>query len=180
MGAYVKSIPPDKLEEFAKALQAVDAKYELLLRFGIETGLRVSDCLALRVGEFKKRMSLFERKTNKRREVTISDKLLELGQKHIKTHQLRPTDALFFSLPSRRWKPLSRVQAWSVFRRMAAEIGLESVGPHSMRKMYAMNVLQETGDLKAVQYALAHKHTETTLRYLLDIKAFSEMAVQGL
>ena len=175
MGSYVKSIPPDKLEEFATALAAVHVKYELLLRFGIETGYRVSDCLKMRAGRFSKRLRLFESKTSKFREVEISDELLAHGHNYIEEQRLSHSDALFFSARHRKYKPLSRAQVWVVFSRVAASLGISNIGAHSMRKAFAMNLMQETNSIHEVQKALGHKHVETTLRYLFNFEKLGDI-----
>ena len=175
LGNYVKAIPGEKLSELEKGLFAVGAKYAFILRFGIETGLRVSDCLSMRVRSFSKRMNVFERKTGKYREIEISERLFDFGLAYIAAHELKPSDALFPTTIYRKWQPLTRQRVWGVFRKVADEIGLEEIGPHSMRKTYAMNVLRETGDIKAVQRALMHTNVDTTMRYLLDLRSFLEL-----
>jgi integrase len=67
------------------------------MHFGIATGLRVSDILSVRVRAFKKRMSVIESKTGKKRKIELSDEVLNIGQAYIDAHQLKPSDALFYS-----------------------------------------------------------------------------------
>ena len=169
MAGVVKSIPEDKLEEFAVLIRARNAKFEVILRLGVETGLRVSDMLKLRVRQFKRHLSVYEGKTGKKKECQLSDELLALGIEYIKAHRLAPADALFYSARHRKFKAVSRIRVYQVFRATAKELGLTNIGPHSTRKTYAKRVLKETGSIKAVQHALNHKYLDTTLHYLFDL-----------
>jgi integrase len=175
MGAYVKSIPKDKIKEFADGLAAVNVKYELLWRFGVTTGLRISDILGLRVRQFKKRMSVIESKTGKKRVLELPEELINIGQSYIKAHQLKSGDALFYSTEHSKQKAISRVQVYNVFRRVAATLRIDDVGTHSMRKTFAVNLMQETNSIQEVQKALGHKHVETTLRYLFNFEKLGDV-----
>lgn len=49
---------------------------------------------------------------------------------------------------------------------------------HSMRKLYAINIFANTGDLNAVQQAMNHKYITTTATYLgIDINALILSAI---
>lgn len=174
MAGVVKSIPEDKLDEFAARIRAVNAKYEVILRLGVETGLRVSDMLKMRVRQFKPHLNVYESKTGKRKECVLPDELLALGNEYIKAHRLGLADALFYSAPHMKHKPLSRVRVYQVFKAAGEALGLPSIGPHSTRKTYARQLLKKTGSIKAVQKALNHKYFDTTLHYLFDFETLED------
>lgn len=52
-------------------------------------------------------------------------------------------------------------------QRFAKDSGMrrEGVSPHSWRKVYAVNLFRETGDLGAVQRSLNHRYESTTMAY---------------
>jgi len=68
---------------------------------------------------------------------------------------------------------LHRGSVWRVFALCGASAGLVGVGSHSMRKTYAKDFIERTGDLRALQEALQealqHKFISTTIGYLLDM-----------
>jgi integrase len=169
MAGCVKAIPEEKLDEFAKRLRAVHAKYYVLLRFGIETGLRVSDMLRLRVRHFSACMRVYESKTKKTKECQLSTELLTEIENYIAENRLSKSDSLFFSVNWLKVKSLSRVRVTQVFAATASEMGLKSIGAHSMRKNYAQNVWRVTRSSRAVKEALGHERIETTMHYLMDM-----------
>jgi integrase len=168
MGHSVKSIPDDKLESFGAHLRAVHFKFYVLLRLGLETGLRVSDLLRLRTAQISACMRVLESKTKKTKECRLTDELLALISDYITEHQLTGRDALFFSAPHAKHKSLSRVRVYQVFKAAAYALDMVSIGPHSMRKSFAKKVWRETKSVRAVKDALGHKYLDTTLHYLMD------------
>jgi integrase len=112
-------------------------------------------------------MKVKEQKTGKIMQITLSAELWQAITQHVKENRLEKGDFLIYSRRWKRDKALTRSQAWRIIRRMASEMGLESIGTHSMRKTYANELYANTGDIFAVQAALNHKHMHTTLSYLL-------------
>jgi integrase len=165
----MQAVPDVALPSFLDALGRRDPKYVLLVLYGIETGLRVSDILKLRAGRLKAFTRVLECKTGKARTCEISPGLLEQIEQYKISARLGPRD---FFIPSRWYrkdKPLSRSQAWRVISECAAEVGIDvPIGAHSMRKSYARDVYRRTKDIKAVQSALGHKYVTTTLAYFVD------------
>ena len=72
--------------------------------------------------------------------------------------------------------PLYRQAVWADVKRAARAFRLpQNVAPHSLRKVYAVELLERYGDIQRVQRALNHSSIETTLIYamadkLLDAK----------
>jgi integrase len=64
---------------------------------------------------------------------------------------------------------MSRQWATTVIAKTARSLGLENVGAHSMRKIYACNIYRATGSIEAVRASLNHSKAETTLIYLRDV-----------
>lgn len=48
------------------------------------------------------------------------------------------------------------------------------VGPHSLRKVYAVNLLQKYGDIQRVQRALNHSSPSVTMIYAMADKLLTE------
>ena len=74
--------------ELEHVLAALTPTNELVARVCLHTGLRVSDVLALRSDQLRRRFTVVESKTGKRRTVTLPDVLLrrlqaESGEKYV-------------------------------------------------------------------------------------------------
>ena len=153
------------------ALKAADMRFSLLWLLGITTGLRVSDLLALRTSSVSRTgfISLNEKKTGKLKEIQLCPEVLEEYKYFVRMRGLKPNQYLFYSSNHRRDKPMTRQWVHHVIARTARLIGLDFIGAHSMRKIYACNLYRVTGSLKCVQDALNHKYASTTMIYLRDL-----------
>lgn len=168
----------NKLSRMLEYLELKGNKRDpLLLKFGLNTGLRINDILRLKVkhlfdsnGDLKEYLDLFESKTIKRRNRKL--KQIKLNSfirpeliSYVEYYGLEPNDWIFFSLrdPSR---PLDRVRAWSVLKDASMRAGIAKFGTHSMRKTLAYNVYNETKDLALVMRLLNHNDPDHTLRYI--------------
>jgi integrase len=162
-------VPDDTFSALCATLREKHDKYEILFLFGVETGLRVSDILRLRIRDIKTNMAVRETKTGKDKRFMLSANLLSrINQYALRTH-LHRSDAFIPSSRTNKKTPLSRVQAYRVIKACAEASGVsENVGTHSMRKTYAKRLYATTGSLDAVKEAMGHKYIETTLRYFMD------------
>jgi integrase len=168
----------NKLSRMLEYLELKGNKRDpLLLKFGLNTGLRINDILRLKVkhlfdsnGDLKEYLDLFESKTIKRRNRKL--KQIKLNSiirpeliSYVEYYGLESNDWIFFSLrdPSR---PLDRVRAWSILKDASMRAGIAKFGTHSMRKTLAYNVYNETKDLALVMRLLNHNDPDHTLRYI--------------
>jgi integrase len=177
MGNSMLNFPDDTWLCFLEALSRRHVRYVLLAKIGVETGLRVSDILGLRKCDLKPVMLIHEGKTKKTKKCVLNPITFAMAGDYVKEYNLGPKDYLIFSVVYKKHRPLTRVQAYRVFKMAAEEAGLtERIGTHSMRKTYAKHLYKQTGgDIRAVQRALNHKHVETTIGYLLDIRSLVPM-----
>jgi site-specific recombinase XerC len=90
-------------------------------------------------------------------------------KKYLALFCLKNDDFIFFSSSTQKHKPITRQWAHRIIASEARKMNLCCIGSHSMRKIYACNLYQSTGDLNAVQRALNHKYPSTTLLYLRDL-----------
>lgn len=137
----------------------------LLFIIGINSSLRISDLLALKVGDVSSEyITLIERKTSKRKHVRINNAV----KRAVAT--LVPADANSYDwlFPSRRGsKPISRVQAWRVLNAAAERAGLSlEIGTHSLRKTFAYHAYSNGADITLLMRVLNHSSQRETLRYI--------------
>ena len=134
----------------------------LICRVSLACGLRVGDVVALtREQVANPRAWITERKTGKRRR-------LALGGELRRDILAQAGGTWAFEGGRNPDKHRTRQAVWADLRRAARALRLpEHVSPHSMRKCYAVDLMERTGDLQRVQMALAHDDQATTLLYAL-------------
>lgn len=152
----------------------------MLLLLGFNTGLRIGDLCKLRVKDVRnrERVRIIAEKTDKMTDI----KLQAAVQKAISI-ALKDREAEDWALESRqrgrkdgRNKPISRQRCYGIIKEIAAEAGFEEhVGCHTMRKTFAWNFYQTSGDLAKLQKVLNHSSQDATIHYLgLDQQAVDE------
>lgn len=152
----------------------------MLLLLGFNTGLRIGDLCKLRVKDVRnrERVRIIAEKTDKMTDI----KLQAAVQKAISA-ALKDQEAEDWALESRqrgrkdgRNKPISRQRCYGIIKEIAAQAGFEEhVGCHTMRKTFAWNFYQTSGDLAKLQKVLNHSSQDATIHYLgLDQQAVDE------
>jgi integrase len=134
----------------------------ILFLLGINTGLRVSDLLNLKVKDVKKKIVVKEGKTQKARTIYLDNIYEELNE-YIKS--LNGTEWLF---PSRKGhKPITRIQVYRQLNKAAKIVDLtEGIGTHTMRKTFGYWHYKQFRDVAELQKILNHSHPEITLKYI--------------
>ena len=147
--------------EVEQVLGALMPANRLALRVILHTGLRIGDVLALRREQLRPRFWVTESKTGKRRQVglprpLLEDLLAQSGPIYVFSHRTDPT------------RHRTRQAVWADVRRAARAYRLpQVVGTHSMRKVYAVDLLHKYGDIDRVRRALNHGSEVTTAIYAL-------------
>lgn len=132
----------------------------LVMRTALHTGLRVGDVLALKTAQLAPRFWVTESKTGKRRQIGLPEPLLtdirnQAGQEWA------------FESP-RTGRPQTRQAVWKDVKRAAIALRLpQNVGPHSARKVYAVELMAKYGDIERVRRALNHSNQSITMIYAL-------------
>ena len=149
--------------EVGHVLAALMPQNRLIARVCLQTGLRVGDVVSLRTRDIGQQFMVTEAKTNKRRRVGLTEDLIRdiLAQ-------AGPEWAFPGRVPGGH---KSRQAVWADVKRAARAFRLpQNVGPHSLRKVYAVDLLERYGDIGRVQRALNHSSIETTLIYAMADK----------
>lgn len=146
--------------EVDNVLSVLTPRNALVMRVALHTGLRVGDVLALKTEKIGPHFWVTERKTGKRRQVGLPEPLLSDLQK-----QAGPV--WVFESP-RTGKPHTRQAVWKDVKRAARAFRLpQNVGPHSARKVFAVELLAKYGDLERVRRALNHSSDTVTMIYAM-------------
>lgn len=155
----------NKIELVKSILREKGSRDYLLFLMGINSGLRISDILKLKVKDVrnKKYIELIEQKTNKykRFPITISFKF-EL-EEFIRG---KSSEEWLFS-SKRGKKPISRIQAYRIICKACVRAGITSrIGTHTLRKTFGYHFYQENKDIALLQCIFNHSTPNITLRYI--------------
>ena len=144
----------------------IAARNAALITLLYGTGLRISEALSLKRGDIPLSQSLtVVGKGKKERAVPVLAAVREAVDAYA---ELCPFEqgkegALFLS---RRGKPMSPRDAQGLMQNLRGRLGLsESATPHALRHSFATHLLQNGGDLRAVQELLGHASLSTTQKY---------------
>ena len=150
-----------KLEEYL----AKKSKRDLLLfTIGTNCGLRISDIVALNVGDVrnKSHIRIVEKKTGKYKSFPINSKLKPMFEEYTKGK--RSDEALF---KTRFQNRMDRFTAYRIIRKSCKLAGLpEKVGTHTMRKTFGYHHYQKFKDVAILQKIFNHSSPQVTLRYI--------------
>jgi integrase len=150
-------------KEVEQVLDLLTFDNRLLARLLLHTGLRVGDALRLKPEQLKPNFWITEQKTGKRRQVGIPEPLLS----DLRTYA---GENWVFSGADPA-KPRTRQALWKDIKRAARACRLTAnAAPHSMRKVYAVELLRQYGDIDRVRRALNHGGVEVTLIYAMADK----------
>jgi integrase len=136
-----------------------------LFTFGINSGLRISDIVSLRVMDVRntEHLRIKEKKTGNIRKIRMPGALKQEIEKY--TRQMADSDLLF---PSRKGKgAIGRETAWRVINGAARACRIEgAIGTHTMRKTFGYHFYQQTKDVAMLQQIFGHSAPSVTLRYI--------------
>jgi integrase len=155
----------EEISEFIEALTYTGGeRARFLFIFGMNTGLRISDIVGLRVAEVVEaaHVVIRERKTRKTKRFFIPSALRKEISRY--TQFKRPSDWLF---PSRRGDGhISTTQAYRILQKAADLLERDDIGTHTMRKTFGYWHYKENHDVAALQKIFNHSAPSITLRYI--------------
>lgn len=160
----------------------------VMVIMGVYTALRVGDLLRLRWsdvydrqnGVFYSHITVTEKKTRKTKTIALNKRIISALKEFL---PYRQGEFLFTSRKNKE-KAISRVQAWRIIKKAAAELGLTGkISCHSLRKTWGYHAWT-SGAVSPVVIMEIYNHSsyEVTKRYLgvsqddLD-RAYLEMRV---
>lgn len=143
-----------------------DRNYMMIV-VGINTAFRIEDILQVKVDNFQNGIIyLREYKTGKEQQFELHPSLWKDIKEYINRNALVSGEYLFRSRKGLN-KPITRQRAWQIIKELAKEVGVNyTVGPHSMRKYFARQFYEQTGDIITLQKMLNHSSPQVTLIYI--------------
>ena len=143
---YVEPIRSlDDIELMSSYLKDWNKRNYILFIVGINTGLRISDIVELRVHDIRgwyivKR----ERKTKKVQKIRMNVKFKKELMDYVK--DMKPNDYLFKSRNGKN-KHITTQMGYLIVKTAAEDCGIENVGSHSMRKTFGYHHYRKHKDL---------------------------------
>lgn len=154
----------EKVNDIYDYLNEQNPRNGLLFAFGIYTGLRISDILAIKVRQVRneKYLSIREKKTGKEKNIPINKFLQKCINEYIVG--LKNYEYVFYG--TKKTVPMSRQQAYNILSSAAKKFGVPSVGTHTLRKTFGYHMYQKTHDVAMLMDIFNHTDPSTTLRYI--------------
>ena len=178
----VQPIRDTKKIDAMKSIMKGESNYRDLLLFvlGINTGLRISDILALKWSSFINgggrllksgdQLNVVEIKTKKIKNFMINKSVAEaLKLYYDSLGSVNPDDPVFSSRKTAdgTLQPISRIAAWQMLNRYANMVGLnDGIGTHTLRKTFGYHLYKKGVALEYIQKMLNHSSPAITLRYI--------------
>ena len=163
---FVEPIRDKKKIELVKViLKESGYRNYLLFLLGINSGLRISDILKLKVRDVRNRryIEVKEQKTGKYKKFLITDSYKLFLQEYI----MNKKDNEWLFISQRGGKPITRVQAYRIISKACEKAGIEArIGTHTLRKTFGYHFYKEKKDIALLQNIMNHSSPSVTLRYI--------------
>jgi len=145
---------------------------------GTNTGLRISDILALKLkdiqdnkGGIRESLEITEQKTKRPRDIEIRPPVRSALESFIKDTGIYDLNEYLFrdrrSGKKEINKPITRVRAWQMINEWGKKAGVtHKIGCHSLRKIFGTYAFKAGIPLIYISEELGHRNVEVTKRYL--------------
>ncbi len=168
-----KSLTEEEVENLLaapRADKALGLRDKAMLETLYASGLRVSELVALKLGQVSQDMGVVRvvGKGSKERLVPLGEEAIAWIREYLKEARPellggRAADDLFVTA---RGSAMTRQMFWHLLRRYAAQAGLKKpISPHTLRHAFATHLLNHGADLRVVQLLLGHSDISTTQIY---------------
>lgn len=139
----------------------------MILHLGRNLAFRIEDLLQLKTDNFKNGgIYTREFKTGKEQSFELHPSLRKDLEDYINRNKLVEGEYLFKSRKGINL-PITRQRAWQIIKQLADEVKVPYVvGCHSLRKYFAREYYEQTGDLIGLKEMLNHSSETVTLRYI--------------
>ncbi|WP_017187839.1 site-specific integrase [Alkalibacillus haloalkaliphilus] len=155
---------PEMIEKMKSILLKQSYRDWFMFVMGINTGLRISDLLSLKVEDVKNKthITIQEQKTGKMKRFRINNDLND----HISEYIANMSDQDYLFKSKRSNQPIKRVQAYKILNEAAQKAGVSEIGTHTLRKTFGYHFYKRTKDVALLQDIFNHSAPSITLRYI--------------
>ena len=142
-----------------------------MLSLFLGTGIRVSECVGLNIGDldFETNGFMVTRKGGNQVILYFPDEVAAVLRDYLEVRQRQQPlpgheEALFLSLQNRRMTARAVENMVKKYALQAAPLK-KRISPHKLRSTYGTNLYRETGDIYLVADVLGHADVNTTRRH---------------
>lgn len=162
---YVQPIrDPELIREIKRFLREDSERNYMLFVTGINSGLRISDILQLRVSDAKKPyFNIIEQKTQKKKRIEMTPGLRKEFKDYIES---REDHEFLFKSREGVNKPITRSMAYKILRRAADHVDLDDIGTHTLRKTFGYHFYKQYKNVAILQKIFNHSDPKVTLGYI--------------
>jgi site-specific recombinase XerD len=167
---YVEALRDIKqINAIKKYLKEHSERDYVLFVFGINTGLKITEMLEVKVGDVleNEKVKSFYRYFyhGAIKEIYLNQKVKNAIHHYVQTNQLRDEDYLFKS--GKTDKPITRQQAYRIIHQTAEAVGIKGkIGTNSMRKTFGYHAYKRGVAISLLQKQFNHSTPSETLKYL--------------
>lgn len=142
-------------------LYALTPANRLACELCLQSGLRIDDALSLRTEQLAPRVTVIEHKTKKKKTFYIKKDLLEALKQ-------QAGSIYVFEHRDDKNRHRTRQAVFMDLKRAAKAFRIKiNLSPHSLRKIYAVELMKKYGDIEKVQKALNHDNEVVTAIYAM-------------
>ena len=152
------------IHKIENVLKKKNIRDYILFILGINSGLRISDRLALNVNDVKNKnyIRLKEKKTGKNKIIPLNEKLKQ--ELYLYTKNKNNNEPLFVT---KQYNRLDRISAYRIIKQACKDNCSEiNIGTHSLRKTFGYHHYKKFNDIVMLQKILNHSTPNVTLRYI--------------
>lgn len=164
---YVEPIRSRKqIDSIKRYLKKNNLRDYLLFVLGINSGLRISDLLLLKIDDVKEknRITIKEKKTGKTKDFPLSDTCKKAIQDYLENVQ---SNGKWLFKSKKGDRPITRIQAYRIINAAARAIGIKDhIGTHTLRKTFGYWTYKSGVDIIKIQKLLNHSASSITLAYI--------------
>lgn len=179
---YVEALKDIKqINAIKRYLKKYSERDYVLFVFGINTGLKITEMLAIKVGDVLEngKVKEFFQVPDHETEIYLNLKVKNALLHYVEHTNLQEEDYLFLSRKTRL--PITRQQAYRIIHQAAEAIGIkEKIGTNSLRKTFGYHAYKRGVAIALLQKHFHHASPSETRKYLgisKDDKIITEIDV---
>lgn len=156
----------DTIQNILHYLKNKSERNYIMFMIGIYTGLRIGDILRLKIKDVKNKNGIKIKMEKVEKEISI---MFNPALKKALDKYCKDKDSNQYLIKSREGynRAIDKSQAYRIINGIGVVFNLDNIGTHTLRKTFGFHYYYSTGkDIVAVQLALGHRDSGTTLRYI--------------
>lgn len=170
---YVEALRDIKqINAIKRYLKKQSERDYVLFVFGINTGLKITEMLSIKVEDLlnedsviKDYYSWIPKEGESSKEIFLNETVQRILLQYIQNAELKSSDYLFLSKKTKL--PITRQQAYRIISCAADHVGIKGkIGTNSLRKTFGFHAYKRGVAISLLQKHFNHSNPSDTLKYL--------------